>query len=443
MLYLYVDNFRGFTDTLIPLKEINFFVGENSTGKTSILGLLNLLLTSNFWHSQDFNSTGHEFGGFKDIVSVSAKDKSKFSFGLYKTAAQNKNKRNQIDNCFFASCYEVDGLPSICYLSSIIRRNIISFKCEKDNLKYLIRPISEEDGEITDVKYTFSLLSGIGENENLNYQPVPERFAVPSNVMAAFFYLPMALENNKLGLSDLHISELRRSIYSFRYDLSTNFIWLAPIRTKPKRTYDGYGRKYSPDGEHTPYILRKQLLSKGKAESFKSALENFGISSGLFKEVKINQLGKDASSPFEILIVLRNQPLRINSVGYGISQVLPLIVEILNQPKGSWFAIQQPEVHLHPKAQAALGDFILKMSETEFTNFLIETHSDFTIDRFRLNFGKSKPKKIEAQVLFFERVKGNNKVSVIPIKNNGEYSEEQPKSFREFFIKEQMDLLGL
>ncbi len=51
---LYIDNFRGFDDTYIPLKEVNFFVGENSTGKTSILSLINLLYDYSFWLRPDF-----------------------------------------------------------------------------------------------------------------------------------------------------------------------------------------------------------------------------------------------------------------------------------------------------------------------------------------------------------------------------------------------------
>ena len=47
--YIFVDNFRGFRDTCIPITDVNFLVGENSTGKTSILGLLKLLAGPRFF----------------------------------------------------------------------------------------------------------------------------------------------------------------------------------------------------------------------------------------------------------------------------------------------------------------------------------------------------------------------------------------------------------
>jgi len=223
-----------------------------------------------------------------------------------------------------------------------------------------------------------------------------------------------------------------------------NLAWLAPIRTKPKRTYDGYGAPFSPEGEHTPYLLRRKLSSGKKTEPFRAALEAFGKASGLFSAVEIHRLGEDAAAPFELLVhLLPSCPLRINSVGYGVSQALPLVVEMLARGKDSWFAIQQPEIHLHPRAQAALGDLIFQMAETEKKHFLVETHSDFTIDRFRMNLRKTPGHKSRAQVLFFERSATGNALEVLKLKDNGEYPEKQPAAFRNFFLKEQMDLLGL
>lgn len=116
---------------------------------------------------------------------------------------------------------------------------------------------------------------------------------------------------------------------------------------------------------------------------------------------------------------------------------------MLVRDKGTWFAIQQPEVHLHPRAQAALGDLLFQMSELEQKQFAIETHSDFMVDRFRLNMQRTKQHKVKAQVLFFERSGDGNKLTIIPIQSDGEYSPAQPKTFRDFFVKEQLSILGI
>lgn len=141
-------------------------------------------------------------------------------------------------------------------------------------------------------------------------------------------------------------------------------------------------------------------------------------------------------------VVISRDPLSVSSVGYGVSQALPVIVEIFSRPKHSWFAIQQPEVHLHPKAQAALGEVVFNLSGIENKKFIIETHSDYMIDRFRISCRKG-DSRINAQILFFERTEMGNKLTSIEIDSNGNFQGEQPSGYREFFIREEMDLLGL
>jgi predicted ATPase len=220
------------------------------------------------------------------------------------------------------------------------------------------------------------------------------------------------------------------------------FAWLAPTRSKPRRTYDEFKRDFSSEGEHTPYLVKTLLGYRKLGKRFKNFLRQFGKESDLFDSVLIKSFGEQATSPFALNILLQGKTLNIKNVGYGVSQSLPVIVELFARSPNNWFAIQQPEIHLHPKAQAALGDIIFSLATKEKKKFLIETHSDYIIDRFRLNYRKQEP-KVRSQVLFFERTKNQNRVHSIEIGKHGEYSEKQPKGFREFFIKEELKLLGI
>ena len=178
-------------------------------------------------------------------------------------------------------------------------------------------------------------------------------------------------------------------------------------------------------------------------EKVKTLIQTFGLDSGLFDSIKIKKYGRDLSSPFEIDIVLNSSDFKITNVGYGVSQVLPIIVDILARVENTVFAIQQPEIHLHPKAQAALGDFIYNSNLNENKNFFIETHSEYLIDRFRFNVHKNKEKDSNSQVLFFERTANGNTVHIIEIEDTGRYSENQPSSFTDFFINEDINLLEI
>jgi predicted ATPase len=164
--------------------------------------------------------------------------------------------------------------------------------------------------------------------------------------------------------------------------------------------------------------------------------------SGLFETVGTQTFGKGDRNPFEILIKLRGTDLNIDNVGYGVSQVLPLLIEFLAQSKSSFFAVQQPEVHLHPRAQAALGGLLVPLAKDLKHSFIIETHSDYLIDRFRLEVSKIKNAP-EAQVMFFQRTEAGNQVSLLPIAPSGKYPKAQPRAFREFFINEELRLLSI
>ena len=103
--------------------------------------------------------------------------------------------------------------------------------------------------------------------------------------------------------------------------------------------------------------------------------------------------------------VRRKGPWRnLIDVGYGVSQALPVITELLRPDAPSMFLLQQPEVHLHPSAQAALGSLFSQVAGLE-RQLIIETHSDHLIDRVRMDVrdGESALKPDDVSILYFER----------------------------------------
>lgn len=61
-----------FSNTFVPIEDVNFLVGENNIGKTTILKLIKIFDDPEFWLRQEFNSSEIELGHFKDIVSAKA-----------------------------------------------------------------------------------------------------------------------------------------------------------------------------------------------------------------------------------------------------------------------------------------------------------------------------------------------------------------------------------
>ncbi len=428
MPILYVDNYRGFKDTYIPLKDVNFFVGENSTGKTSILSLIKILSSFEFWFFNSFNTTEITLGTFDEMVN---KGQKSFSIGFL---GENPKLFPNISEAVYMSFINHDGLPFISEFSYI--RNNYNIKIFfKNVLKCKVEKIKEN---FINKSYSISFFKQWIEHMNT----LKRGFKISENELEHEFALARKIKGIEEEIVKKGIIPKLESQMSF-FGRDAN--WIAPIRAKPKRIYESYDLHKSLEGEDSPDKLRKMLASKEakSKEILSKDIFPFGEKSGLFKGIELKRLGTGDLSPYEINIILDNQAFKICNVGYGVSQILPILVDTFTGFKKQWFLIQQPEIHLHPKAQAAVGDLIYDIHVAEEKNFIIETHSEYLINRFRLRLKENRSNNPRSQVLFFERTDTGNRVQPIEIQNNGKYQENLPATFLDFFIEEDLKLLGI
>jgi hypothetical protein len=442
MRFLYLDNFRGFSNSLIPIKDVNFLVGENSTGKTSLLTMLRMLSYAPGYMGLS-SATGEDvpaFGHFNEMVSAHSSDRSYFRVGLITHSRSTKGKPSP--GGILLSYAEADGLPKISQLTAIVNDREMSIRYAGDKIFFKnvgAKPNLSPEKLSARLRAWASDHASNGQDAGWSeLKGMPKQFKSDN--------LPIFM---LLGMVSTQADKERKSYPMLFPDTGPQLIWVAPIRSKPKRTYDEPNTSFSPEGSHTPYLIKRILSSEKDAAKFKRFMEDVGRSSGLFQRIEIKHFGeKGSTAPFEVDAYVDGKALSVAWLGYGVSQSLPILVEVLDRPKRSAFAIQQPEVHLHPRAQASLGDVFFEMAARDKKTFLVETHSDFTIDRFRLNYRTSKGsrKKSElptSQVLFFERQNSQNTVTPISIGAKGELSSDQPDGYRNFFIKEEMRLIGL
>lgn len=437
MRLLYVDNFRGFAHQFIPLKEVNFFLGENSTGKSSILALINLFSSPLLWLQQEFNTDEFQLGNYRDIVSVNAIDSNFFRIGLIECPLKQIQEKIPAVFAFLMEFHEKDGIPSISKYCYINKTNAVQILFTNNGIKYKINSIEyskEPDKKMMQIFQSW-IATKVNESDFKKLKvPTSLRFRTPLPIIANLIEEEIKIKKKCDKIS----------LYLRMPDFAHNFTWIAPLRSKPKRTYDQYKFVFSPEGDHAPYLVRKFLENNRskQAVKFHNFIQHYGKKSGLLKDIGIKKLGSHSASPFQLNIILEDKPLNISNVGYGVSQSLPILVELFARPKNSWFAIQQPEVHLHPRAQAILGDIFCDLALREKKRFFIETHSDFIIDRFRSKVRQCK-EPLDSQVIFFEQINGLNKAHPIKIQSDGKYADDQPESFRLFFIKEELSVLGI
>lgn len=412
---LYIDNYKGFSDTLITFDDVNFFVGENSTGKTAVLNLMEVVNQPNFWAVPEFNSDDIELGYFSEMVNQNSSNKKSFSIGSSIADTRMHDGRSQY---MWLKFTEKEHAPEVSESKFICQSKTVWCKLSEKKVVYKIKDFDSQE------KFSIWVrdFDGFGEDNTIETKHAP------------FFGIVRALiEDNIKGKNH------DNGHFSFSGTFNRMY-WIAPIRAKAKRWYESYSLSYTSEGAHTPLLLKQyQNTNSTRSKSFHDAIVEFGKQSGLFDDVRI--MDDKPENPFSVNVNYGGLSMNIANVGYGVSQVLPLVVEMLRS-HGESFAIQQPEVHLHPRAQAAFGDFCYKVATKNRNRLIIETHSDYMINRFRYAVCKGKS-KINSQVLFFSRDGNGIHIDQLPIDQKGKYVGELPQNYMEFFLREELNLLEM
>ena len=118
-------------------------------------------------------------------------------------------------------------------------------------------------------------------------------------------------------------------------------------------------------------------------------------------------------------------------VGFGCSQVLPILVAGYNLKPNNIMLVEQPEIHLHPKAQAELGTFFKDVALNNIQLF-IETHSEHLLLRVQAHVasGDLKPEDVKVYYVYSNKDKGGKKdVVELPLTDEGYFSKEWPEGF--------------
>lgn len=169
-------------------------------------------------------------------------------------------------------------------------------------------------------------------------------------------------------------------------------VYLGPLRENPEREYSVSSMRTVQDstGADTPFVLAKnQRKSVFQQVDPPEDEQNFFAEKDKGKEDLIDAVEKWMEY-FELgeLNITRNKDIleinvkesNIADVGFGVSQTMPIIVHGLSMDYEQTLIIEQPEIHLHPRMQMRMADFLLTLSQTNHC-VIAETHSDHIINR--------------------------------------------------------------
>ena len=204
---------------------------------------------------------------------------------------------------------------------------------------------------------------------------------------------------------------------------------MGPFRRPPERWYIFTGT--SPEdvgyrGDLLPDLLFRHSELVTETNEWLERLD-------MGYELEVKPVGGNSGDLFEVRLIDIRRKERVNvalpDVGFGVSQLLPFVVQSLVS-KEQIISIEQPEVHVHPKLQADLGDLLAEAIGPKRSNqFIIETHSEHLILRLqRLVYEKSiRPEDVS--VIYVSRAAEGAKSQRLHLDEEGDFIDEWPNGF--------------
>jgi len=217
-----------------------------------------------------------------------------------------------------------------------------------------------------------------------------------------------------------------------------NCLHIGPVRKNPDREFFLSGIISSYVGKNGQFMNEILVRDPELVNKVNHQLSNLNLG----YQIKVIPLASEASGVKVSTIRLTNDQgvdFAITDVGYGISQVLPIILQSMLS-RAKTILIEQPELHLHPAQQAELGDLFINAALGEPHNrFIIETHSEHLILRLlrrirettegNLPPGATPLKPDQISVLYVKPGKDGSRIISLDIDEDGEFIEKWPDGF--------------
>ncbi len=393
---LRIQNFKGWKDTgEIRMAPITLFFGANSSGKSSIGQFLMLLKQT--VESPDRRAVLYP-GGKNSAVQLGSYDQMVYSHdkGLNITLEYQWNLSDALNIKDPISKQSISGNKLHFEAKIGLDNGSLSVDCLKYNLTngndtaltigYNRQGTEAKPKFEVNAKH-YSLIRKQGRVWPLG---APVRFyGFPDEVIAYYQNAEFTQELN------LQHEKLFRSLN-----------YLGPLRTKAERLYSWTGiepESVGYAGENTVAAIlaahnRKIGLSyRSRYKPFEGIIAHQLKQMELIEEFKVNRISEQRQE-YEVKLRTKGSKdwVDIPDVGFGICQVLPVLVQCFYAPAGSVILMEQPEIHLHPSAQSALADVVIdainsrENGDGRNIQLIIETHSEHFLRRLQRKIAEGK-----------------------------------------------------
>ena len=434
MVYLQdirLTNFKCFEDTAsLNFGKLTLLTGANSTGKSSLMyGILGVLQSRNFPLELSPNGGYVQMGNFLEMVF---KHDSHKAIGFSLTLVDS-DTRNQLH---IATSWQSNQVGNPILKSCECKGDFYSFRIDTNDeagqtLSLDIAPLKSKKKWNMEELLKYASSKSPSDGDLIEYLKYTTQETHIKDVTIDSFS-----DNTKAEIKYPLLFVLQETMaFVKRYNAKVNYI--SSYRQPAQRIYTEEpvsSGKIATSGEG--FINELLKWKDDKHDKFSEFVEGMK-SIGLLSEVEPSRLG---SGQFKIGVKVHEGDEMVNlwDVGFGISQTMPIIIGDVELGEGSTLYVSQPEVHLHPRAQAKFGDYLVKQTN-DGKRYVIESHSEYLMNRLRLSIVRGTLAEDDVKVYYMSQKEGKTSIDEIKFRKSGQI-EGAPQDFFDTYMIDVMDI---
>jgi predicted ATPase len=419
-------NFKTWDRADVSFGKITAFFGTNSSGKSSLIQFLLLLKQTKEATDRaialDLNGPYVNLGAYKDMI-YAHDERRRLE---WKLVFERGRELALLDPAKKRTESFVRG-RRIAVSSEVCEKELGPFaeklEYEIGGVRFRLTPKTPGDTayELTSDGGPFKFVRTTGRPWQL---PGPiKSYAFPDQARTYF--------QNASFLSDLEAA--------FEEQID-NIFYLGPLRDYPKRDYlwarsrprdVGLRGEKAIDAILAATIDRatRNRVRKGKLRPFQVMIAYWLQEMGLIHDFKVVEIAK-GSDRWQAKVVVRKGGTEalLTDVGFGVSQVLPVVTLLQYVPEGATVILEQPEIHLHPLAQANLADVIINSAVHRNVQVVIESHSEHLLLRLQRRIAEQKISNTDLRLYFCNVTNGRTMLAPLKVDMFGAI-DNWPKHF--------------
>lgn len=406
---LKLSNFKTWESIDLSMGRVTGLFGPNSSGKTSIIQFLLLLKQTKDATDRalalDLGGPYVMLGTYKDFISQHNEDAQlewSLSFEAPRQLVISDPERRRIDTLVAGKQISVrsdidsrGGAPRSRYLQYTIDQERYSLALKEGEETWFDLKASSQKG--------FRFIRTQGRPWQL---PGPiKSYAFPDQVRTYY--------QNASFLSELE------EAYEAQMDQT---FYLGPLREHPRREYVWTRSRPSDVGQRGEKAIEailaataagemRNLKPKARLKSFQEMIAYWLRQMGLIHSFQVDEIRPGTNLYQAKVRVLRSgTEVLLTDVGFGVSQVLPVLTLLQYVPEGSTVILEQPEIHLHPLAQAGLADVVVNVAQHRRVQVIVESHSEHFLLRLQRRIADETIGADQVQLYFCRPMKGASKL---------------------------------